>query len=337
MDERLTINHVEFYVQDAASAEDRFTATYGFRRLATSGSRDGADDHYAVALHQGGIHLVLTEPRSERHPAHTYLGEHGDGVVEIALRVGRTDPPHTSPRTVAGYGGIRYSFVEYDTDDPRVLRLPGFPQLDLPPNHQGTGLRAIDHFALCLRPGELETAVAHYASTLGLQVIFKERIVVGAQAMHSQVVQNTSGTLTLTLIEPDTTTEPGQIDSFLDHHGGPGVQHMAFSSDDVVGTVSELSRRGVEFLDIPDVYYKVLDEHMTLAAYDIESLRRYGILVDEDHDGQLFQIFTRSTHPRGTFFIEVIERLGARTFGSANIKALYEAVETEQTQSRARP
>ncbi|MBI0301033.1 VOC family protein, partial [Streptomyces sp. PRKS01-29] len=190
---------------------------------------------------------------------------------------------------------------------------------------------------MCIRDsgtGGLGPAVAYYQQALGFRDVFAEHIVVGAQAMHSKVVQSPSGTVTLTLIEPDDTALPGQIDEFLKSHQGSGVQHLAFSSHDAVGSVRALSERGVTFLTTPDAYYDLLGERIDLSPRRLADLRATGVLADEDHDGQLFQIFTASTHPRHTLFYEVIERQGAQTFGSANIKALYEAVELERTGQR---
>ncbi|WP_262704225.1 MULTISPECIES: VOC family protein [Streptomyces] len=196
------------------------------------------------------------------------------------------------------------------------------------------GLLDIDHIAVCLGTGGLGPAVAYYQQALGFRDVFAEHIVVGAQAMHSKVVQSPSGAVTLTLIEPDDTALPGQIDEFLKSHQGSGVQHLAFSSHDAVRSVRALSDRGVTFLTTPDAYYDLLGERIDLSPRRLADLRATGVLADEDHDGQLFQIFTASTHPRHTLFYEVIERQGAQTFGSANIKALYEAVELERTGQR---
>ena len=193
------------------------------------------------------------------------------------------------------------------------------------------GLLGIDHFAVCLNAGDLGPTVAFYERALGFRQIFEEHIVVGAQAMNSTVVQSASGAVTLTLIEPDRRADPGQIDDFLKEHHGAGVQHIAFNSDDAVRAVKALSRRGVEFLKTPEAYYNMLGERITLETHTLDALRATNVLADEDHGGQLFQIFTASTHPRRTLFFEVIERQGAKTFGSSNIKALYEAVELERT------
>ena len=170
-------------------------------------------------------------------------------------------------------------------------------------------------------------------SAYGFDVTFSERILVGAQAMDSVVVQSPNREVTLVLIEPDPTTEPGQINDFLKSHGGPGVQHLAFTATDIVSAIDGLQRHGVNFLLAPEAYYRMLGERLSPVKHDVESLRRFNILVDQDHDGQLFQIFTRSTQQKRTVFFEVIERVGATTFGGGNIKALYEAVEATRIQA----
>jgi len=165
---------------------------------------------------------------------------------------------------------------------------------------------------------------------LGFRRIFDEHIVVGAQAMNSIVVQSRSGSVTFTILEPDAAADSGQIDEFLRGHGGAGVQHIAFETDDAVRTVRALADRGVGFLHTPAAYYEQLARRVAVRRHDVADLQKLSLLVDCDHDGQLFQIFTACTHPRGTLFFEIVERLGAKTFGTSNIKALYEAVQAER-------
>ncbi|MDX2547635.1 4-hydroxyphenylpyruvate dioxygenase [Streptomyces sp. WI04-05B] len=359
MSKEILLSHLELYVGDAAAGAAGFVEKYGFEVVETSGLPDEGDDHYSVALRQGGVRLLLTEPRSEEHPAHAYLAAHGEGVVDIALRVpdvaaafddavarGARSLMPPAPvggshgivtAVIDGCGSVRHTLVQESPQSDDTAWLHGFATAESASGGltgEEVGLLAVDHFALCLGAGELDPAVAYYESVLGFETVFEERVVVGAQAMLSRVVQSASRAVTLTLLEPDTSAAPGQIDDFVENHGGSGVQHVAFSTDDVVRTVSVLRERGVEFLEVPDAYYGMLAEHLTLAAHTTAELRRLQILADQDHDGQLFQIFTRSTHERRTFFLEIIERLGARTFGSGNIKALYEAVEVERTQPR---
>jgi 4-hydroxymandelate synthase len=336
----VSIDHVEFYVQDAAASAADLMRQYDFAELARSRAGD------SIAVGQADVALVLTRGSTDDHPASAYVQAHGDGVANIALRT--TDARAAWAEAVAGgarslgeptahngcvtatiaaFGDVAHTFVqradghEADRYPPALIRVADAPA------RTPAGLSRLDHFAVCLPAGELESTVKFYASALSFTKIFEERIVVGDQAMNSEVVQSASGAVTLTLIEPDTSRDPGQIDEFVKAHGGPGVQHVAITSDDIVRSVMALREHGVTFLDTPDAYYGQLPERLALAAHDVDELRELDILADRDDDGQLFQIFTQSTHPRGTFFFEVIERLGASTFGSGNIKALYEAVE----------
>ncbi|WP_413104244.1 4-hydroxyphenylpyruvate dioxygenase [Streptomyces sp. Inha503] len=267
----------------------------------------------------------------------------GDGPSVTAAVHGFGDVVHTLVQRAPDAGpGLPAGFVPADgqerPDGPggeAGLNKAGLAEAGLPETGlTEVGLLDIDHIAVCLGTGGLGPAVAYYQQALGFRDVFAEHIVVGAQAMHSKVVQSPSGAVTLTLIEPDDTALPGQIDEFLKSHQGSGVQHLAFSSHDAVRSVRALSDRGVTFLTTPDAYYDLLGERIDLSPRRLADLRATGVLADEDHDGQLFQIFTASTHPRHTLFYEVIERQGAQTFGSANIKALYEAVELERTGQR---
>ncbi|MEU9331649.1 4-hydroxyphenylpyruvate dioxygenase [Streptomyces sp. NPDC048290] len=341
-----TIDYVEMYVEDLAAAAGVWRDAYGFSVVGECVS----EDRRGLALRHGGITLVLTVPLSERHPASAYLPAHGDGVADIALRTRdaaaafaaavaggarglRPAERHdgAGPRAsalIGGFGDVVHTLVERDPDD--LAGLPdGFtPVAGAAPEWAGeVGLLEIDHFAVCVPAGDLEPTVRFYRNALGFREIFEERIVVGTQAMESKVVQSPNGAVTLTLLEPDTRAQPGQIDEFVKNHDGAGVQHIAYSSDDAPRTVRALGARGVRFLRTPDTYYDLLDGRIAPQAHSIATLRETHLLADEDHGGQLFQIFTGSTHPRRTLFFEVIERQGAGTFGSANIKALYEAVE----------
>lgn len=345
-----TIDYVELYVEDLEEAARGWQHAYGFSVAGESISAD----HHGLALRHGGITLVLTTPLSDRHPASAYLPAHGDGVADIALRTRdagaafasavaggaralREPERHSGdgPRATAligGFGDVVHTLVEREPGAPGGIPAGYTPVAGQQPSWSGeVGLLEIDHFAVCLPAGDLDTTVRFYRDALGFSKIFEERIVVGTQAMESKVVQSPTGAVTLTLIEPDTKAEPGQIDDFLKNHDGAGIQHIAFSSDDAVRSVRALRERGVRFLKTPGVYYDLLTDRIEPKTHAIDTLREAQLLADEDHGGQLFQIFTSSTHPKRTLFFEIIERQGAGTFGSANIKALYEAVELEKT------
>lgn len=347
----LTLDHVEFHVGDVDAALPELVDGLGLAPYARS-TADAAHGTRSVAVGGGDIRLVLTEATVQDHPARFYAEAHGDGVAGVGLRVADTRAafaaavsrgarPVTAPTdhgsvvtaSVAGFGDVLHTFVERPAGaDPRAL--PGLtPLADSPPAGPGDGgpkLHAVDHLAVCVEAGQLGPTIEFYETVLGFSVMFEEHIEVGTQAMNSKVVRSPSHEVVLTLLEPDVSAEPGQIDQFLKNHGGAGVQHIALSTPDIVATVGSMRQRGVEFLRTPGAYYDALAERLELSRHSVTELRELDLLVDEDHNGQLFQIFCRSTHPRKTFFFEVIERAGAATFGSANIKSLYAAVEQER-------
>ena len=345
----MTVDHVEFYVSDISAKAAWWVDRYGFAVSATS---DATAPARSVVLTHSAVELVLTEATDAEHVAAAYVRKHGDGVANIGLGVVDAEaafheavrrgarpvaaPTRTDGVTVAaiaGFGDVVHTFIQRDADVPRRA-LPRLRPDDAVAD-AGVRLGELDHFAVCVEAGDMDETVAFYRDVLDFEMTFEERVEVGRQAMTTKVVKSTSGAVILTLIEPDVTCEPGHIDSFLRDHGGAGVQHMAFASDDIVSTLDALAARGVEFLAAPESYYTMLAERVTPIRHGIEKLRARNILVDEDHDGQLYQIFTMSVHPRDTIFFELIERLGSRSFGSGNIKALYAAVELQRHLDRA--
>ncbi|MFG2231316.1 4-hydroxyphenylpyruvate dioxygenase [Streptomyces sp. NPDC048723] len=352
----LAVDYVEIYVDHLERATLDWVEKYAFTVAGTGGS----EEHRSVALRHGEITLVLTEATSEQHPATAFVLSHGEGVADIALRtsdveavfeaavangarihqapVRHTDGGPAVTAAIQGFGDVVHTLVQRDPEQGPGLPA-GFVPVQEPEGAPANDveLLEIDHIAVCLNNGDLDLSVEFYQNTLGLEFIFEEHIVVGAQAMESKVVQSPSGKVTLVLIQPDLRADAGQIDEFLKNHQGPGVQHLAFSSTDAVRSVRALSGRGVGFLTAPLGYYDRLAQRIELSEATLEGLRATNVMADEDHGGQLFQLFTASTHPRRTLFFEVIERQGAETFGSANIKALYEAVELERTGQRGFP
>jgi 4-hydroxymandelate synthase len=334
----LEMGYVEIYVSNLTLASKAFVEQYSFTLTGTRGG--SGDDFHSIALGQGEITLVLTEGGSGRHPATAYTLAHGDGVADISLRV--ADPqaaldaavsrgahPVHSPAgpAITAFGDVVHTFVRSDGAE-----LPAGFRPVRPTSADGGGPRLLrlDHFAVCVESGTLDRSVEFYRQVLGFELTFTEKVRVGNQAMNSQVVQSPNRRITLTIIEPDSSAQPGQIDEFLKCHHGPGVQHLAFGTDDAVRAVDTLAGRGVRFLTAPGAYYEALAERVHLKAHTPQELRNLNILVDEDHGGQLFQIFTASTHERRTLFFEIIERLGARSFGTSNITALYEAVQQQR-------
>jgi 4-hydroxymandelate synthase len=349
------IDHVEFYVADLEKAAAALCRGFGFRTACTTpaGAADPGDDgagSRSLLLRQGRIKLVLTAASSPSHPAADFVQRHGDGVASIAFRaddVGQefaaavaggavpiSAPALARPEDlVAGEGLVRQAVVSGFGDVTHRLVERNGPAWEGEPAKRRDDelLEALDHAAICLLPGELEAVVGFYRDAFGLVHTFDERIEVGGQAMVSKVIQNQTGTVTFTLLEPDPDREAGQIDQFLSAHGGPGVQHLALRTPDIVQAVRELSASGIEFLTAPAGYYRSLEGRLGAFPISVDVLRDLNVLADRDQWGQLFQIFSHSTHERRTFFFELIERRGARTFGSGNIKALYEALNDEQS------
>ncbi|WP_246792251.1 4-hydroxyphenylpyruvate dioxygenase [Burkholderia perseverans] len=351
MNDNLCLDYVELFVSDAWKSASEWIAAYGFRPAGWRVQGGLAGTAYSLLLRLNGVALVLTSALDARHPAHDYVHAHGDGVASLALAVDDVDACYrravaggarvlTAPfvaqdgrrsATLAAFGDLTHQLHERA---PRPGMLPsGFQPL---PDQRdpfgaapGGGLREIDHFAVCLPHGALLPTVGFYENALGLRTIFGERTEVGSQAMDSRVVQSDGGGLTLTLIEPSAGTAGGQIADFLERHGGAGIQHIAFLTDDIVEAVDALQRAGVSFLHTPGAYYDMLPARLSLDADEVAAMRRLHILADRDDDGQLLQIFTETTHARRTLFFELIERRAARTFGSGNIAALYRAVAAE--------
>ncbi|MEO6504194.1 MAG: 4-hydroxyphenylpyruvate dioxygenase [Jatrophihabitantaceae bacterium] len=329
--DNLSIDHVRFYVEDLTAATDWLVDGYGLE-IEEAGAR-------SAVLRRGAIRLVLRQPTAG-DPGAVFLDTHGEGVADIALRVsdvsaaygeavGRGAESVSPPTTVDGrlsatvmaFGDVTHTFVQPPENSREASAATGGRDI---------GLRGVDHVAVCLEADQLEPTVEFYKSSLGFNKIFEEYIKVGEQAMNSAVVQSQSRRVTLTLLAPDPSKAPGQIDEFLKNNAGSGVQHLALSTNDIVAAVGSIAGTGVEFLKTPASYYRMLGERLELARHTVAELQDLSILADQDHDGQLYQIFASSVSPRRTFFMEVIERLGASTFGSNNIQALYEAVEAER-------
>jgi 4-hydroxymandelate synthase len=346
------IDHIEFYVNDARRSAAVLCDGYGFQVAGHGGPNTGLPGQESLLVRQGRIQFLLTSGLQHAHPAAAYVRRHGDGVAAVAIRTDDAaeafaaavaggaealTPPRlaaggdSSVRTasVLGFGDVAHRFVE--RSGPGDEFAPGTMEM-LAAGPPGEAMfDVVDHLAVCLPGGGLAPALERYATAFGLNRIFDERIDVGGQTMISTVVQDPGGHVTFTLIEPDLTREPGQIDDFLRAHDGAGVQHVALRTADIISAVGTLSGRGVQFLTSPGEYYAALGGRLGSLGIGVDQLRTWNVLADTDSGGQMFQIFARSVHERHTFFYELIERRGALTFGSQNIRALYEALEAERT------
>ncbi len=341
------IDHLHLHAEDCSAQAALLSDAYGFTLTARTAPEA---PHQAALLTQGSIRLLISS--APHGPARDFVTRHGDGVADIALTVddaahafrtltARGAEPLSAPMRLPGgtvariraFGDVTHSLIE--RDDPTDPLPP--TEHTLHPtthNHPTTPLlHTVDHLAICLPHGHLATTADHYRHALGFDVTYEEYVTVGGQAMDSKVVQDPAGHLVLTLIEPDPRREPGQIDRFLTDHGGPGVQHIAFRTDDIAHAADTLRSSGVNFLATPHTYYDTLEQRVgpLHPPLDTQALRSRSLLADQDRWGRLFQIFTRSTHPRRTLFFELIQRDRAKTFGSGNIRALYEAVRRTET------
>ncbi len=347
----LDVDHIEMFVGDSSQVASALCAAYGFRIYGHGGPETGLHGQRSILLGQGGIRILLTTGIRADHPASAYVARHGDGVAVVAFRTvdvatafadtvtagaSPIQPPHryesdtaiVATAEVSGFGDVTHRLIERHGDENDFL--PGAIVMaeDTAPKPDDL-LMMIDHLAVLIPAGELDPTVNYYVDVFGFLPIFEEYIEVGEQGMESKVVQSPSGGITFTLIQPDLSRRSGQIDDFLSWHDGAGVQHVAFTTADIVHAVRTSMERGVAFAETPSSYYDMLPSRLGSTDVAPADLSPLGILVDRDHWGQMYQIFAKSTHIRRTFFFELIDRHGARTFGTSNIPALYAAKERE--------
>jgi 4-hydroxymandelate synthase len=352
-----TVDHAEFYVGDAQEVAQFLCSAFGFRRYGQGGPETGLAGQRSLLLGQGGIRLLVTSALTGDHPVARYVAQHGDGLACVAVRVDDAAGayaaavragalPVAEPRTwrrgnaevvtgtVSGPGAVTHRLVERRAADDDFL--PGGIALVDPSPSGDDLLTVIDHIALCVAAGDLDPTVRFYQEVFGFREIFQERIEVGDQAMDSKVVQSDSREVTFTIVSPDPATRAGQLDDFLQANAGAGVQHLALATHDIATAVRTCGERGVRFLTTPDSYYDAIEQRLGDVSLPVAALRAGNILVDRDHWGEMFQIFTESPFERRTFFFELIERHGALTFGTNNIRALYEAKERARAAIEAR-
>src|SRR5579884_256117 len=346
-------DHVELWVGNARQAAYWYERALGFDRVAYAGPETGVRDRASYVLQQGEIRFVLTSALREAHEITRHVARHGDGVKDIALAVpdateayrqavqrgasGVAEPHWVEDddggvelATVATYGETVHTFV--NRSEYRGTYLPGYEPLD-GPRGRGAGLQAIDHCVGNVELGRMDHWVAYYEQVFGMTEMIHfsdEDISTEYSALMSKVVTDGSGRVKFPINEPAQGKRKSQIEEYLDFYRGPGVQHVALATTDIVRTVDELGRRGVDFLQIPESYYEEVPDRIGRIEEDLADLRRLGILVDRDDEGYLLQIFTKPIGDRPTVFFEVIERHGARGFGDGNFKALFEALEREQ-------
>ena len=354
------IDHVELWVGNALHASYFLTRAYGFTEVAYQGLETGVRDHVSHVLEQGRIRFVLTGTLESGTEIARHHAKHGDGTKVIALSVpdvdhayreatqrgatGLTEPhdlidQHGTVRTadVAAYGEMIHRFV--DRSNYTGPFMPGFEPVGAPAQTNGSGtdgdpmLLTIDHIVGNVELGAMVKWVEYYERVFGMTEMIHftdEAISTEYSALMSKVVTSGDGRVKFPINEPAEGKRKSQIDEYLDFYEGPGAQHVALTTRDIVGTVERLEAQGVAFLKTPESYYDDVPERIGEIDQEIGDLRRLGILVDRDDEGYLLQIFTKPIGDRPTMFFEIIERHGARGFGEGNFKALFEAIEREQ-------
>jgi len=349
------IHHLEFYVGNARQSTHYYRSAFGFRLAAYRGPETGTRDRASYVLRQNKISLVLTTPLTPEHPVADHIRLHGDGVRDIALWVddaaaawrettARGARSVKEPETVrdrdgevrlaaiATYGDTIHTFVE--RADYQGAFLPGFQAVGAgDPVSRPAGLAHIDHIVGNVGWNEMNRWVDFYRDAMGFQLFkhFDDKdISTEYSALMSKVMSNGNGRVKFPINEPAEGKRKSQIEEYLEFYRGPGVQHIAMATGNIIETVSTLRRQGVEFLRVPATYYEDLPARTGRIDEPLEALKELGILADRDDEGYMLQIFTRPVEDRPTVFFEVIQRKGSRSFGKGNFKALFEAIEREQ-------
>jgi 4-hydroxyphenylpyruvate dioxygenase len=352
------IDHVRFFVGNARQSAFFYRNAFGFDVVAYAGLETKVKHEAGYVLQQGGITFVLVSPIRPNHPEIGRLALHGDGVADIALQVDDVTASYNAAilrggvgvvgpttlqddfgryefATIRAYGDTTHTFV--NRDNYKGAFAPGYKPIDParynPTTYEPTGLLAIDHIVGNVEEGKMDEWVEFYRKVLGFEqlISFDDKdISTEYSALMSKVVQSGRGRVKFPLNEPAKAKRKSQIEEYLDFYGGPGVQHIAMNTNDIIKTVTALRNNDVSFLRVPRTYYDTLSDRVGPIKEDLATLADLGILVDRDDEGYMLQIFTKPVADRPTLFFEIIQREGSKSFGKGNFKALFEAIEREQ-------
>ena len=347
-------DYVEFYVGNAKQASHYYRTAFGFQLAGYRGPETGVRDRASYLLVQDKIRFVLTSPMHPDSPIAQHHLTHGDGVRDLALwvddcrqsfayAVARGAVVVQEPTVLADgdgevviaairtYGDTIHSLVE--RRNYRGLFLPGFRPVSARYQPAPVGLKYVDHCVGNVELGKMNEWVGFYERVMGFKNLLSfddKDISTEYSALMSKVMANGNERIKFPINEPASGKKKSQIEEYLDFYHGPGVQHIAVATDNIIATVSALQARGVEFLTVPGSYYDELFDRVGRIDEDLAPLRELGILVDRDDEGYLLQIFTKPVEDRPTVFYEIIQRKGAKSFGKGNFKALFESIEREQ-------
>ena len=352
----LGTDYVEYYVGNAKQAAHFYKTALGFQSLAYAGLETGIKDRTSYVVVQDKIRLVFTTPMpgTDKTAIDEHITKHGDGIKVIALWVEdakkaweettkRGAKSYFEPKTekdkdgevvragIHTYGDTVHIFVE--RKNYKGTFIPGFEKWESHYNPTSCGLKYIDHMVGNVGWGEMNTWAKFYNETMGFAnlITFDDKdISTQFTALMSKVMTNGNGRIKFPINEPAEGKKKSQIEEYLDFYGGPGCQHIAVATDDIVFTVSEMKKRGVEFLYVPGTYYDTVGGRVGQIEEDMNTLKEHGIMVDRDDEGYLLQVFTKPLTDRPTLFFEIIQRKGAQSFGKGNFQALFESIEAEQ-------
>jgi 4-hydroxyphenylpyruvate dioxygenase len=350
-------DHIEFYVGNARQAAHYYRTAFGFRLAAYRGPETGVRDRASYVLVQNKIRFVLTTPLRPDHAIAEHVRLHGDGVRDIALWVddaeaawrettkrgaGSVREPETQRdehgevrlASIAIYGDTIHTFVERGRYS--GVFLPGFRAVaGEDAIARPVGLKHVDHMVGNVGWNEMNRWVDFYRDVMGFRMFkhFDDNdISTEYSALMSKVMSNGNERVKFPINEPAEGKRKSQIEEYLEFYGGPGVQHIAMATDNIIDTVGRMRSQGVDFLRVPSTYYDELEGRVGKIDEPMDELRRLGVLVDRDDEGYMLQLFTRPVEDRPTLFYEVIQRKGSRSFGKGNFKALFEAIEREQAE-----
>ena len=347
-------DYVEFYVGNAKQAANFYKNSFGFESLAYAGPETGMKDKVSYVIRQNKLTFVLTTPLRTDNEIADHIYRHGDGVKVLALLVNdatnawqetttRGAVSNLAPQVLKDeYGEVVLSGIKTYGDTVHLfverknytgLFMPGFVKWQNSCKPQSTGLLYVDHCVGNVGWNQMNVWVKFYEEVMGFKNIltFDDKdISTEYSALMSKVMSNGNGFVKFPINEPAEGKKKSQVEEYLEFYQGEGVQHIAIATHNIVETVSELQKRGVEFLNIPPSYYETVLDRVGTIDEDLEPLRNLGILIDRDEEGYLLQIFSKPLQDRPTLFFEIIQRKGAKSFGKGNFKALFEALEREQ-------
>lgn len=349
------VDYVEHYVSNAKQASHFYQTVFGFELTAFSGLETGNRDRVSYLLEQGNIRFLLSSSLNSSSPIAKHVAKHGDGVRDIAMHVEDVDrayretvkrgaksveEPHDlkdehgtiRKAAIATYGDTIHTLIDRSEYD--GIFMPGYEAAESPlRNIEPVGIQFVDHCVGNVEKGNMNKWVDFYRDVMGFTqyIHFDDKdISTEYSALMSKVMAGGRGMIKFPINEPAEGKKKSQIEEYLDFYEGPGVQHIALLTGDIIKTVKELKGRGLEFLNVPTTYYEELEDRVGKIDEPIDQLEELGILVDRDDEGYLLQIFSKPVVDRPTLFFEIIQRKGARGFGKGNFKALFQAIEREQ-------